>query len=158
MNVTLRTVEPTDEAFLYDVYASTRSEELALVAWSETQKTTFLKMQFAAQHRYYTEHYSDTTFQIILAEEYPAGRLYVARWPDEMRIVDIALLPHYRNAGIGTALLQQLLAEAVAANKCVRIHVEQFNPALRFYERLGFAPIGEGGVYLLMEWAPSRAR
>jgi len=157
MKITLRTIEPSDEAFLYDVYASTRMEELALVEWTEVQKAEFLRMQFAAQQHHYTEHYSDTTFQIILAAARPAGRLYVARWPEELRIMDIALLPEYRNAGIGTALLQALLVEAAAAGKCVSIHVERFNPALRLYERLGFAPIADRGVYLLLEWTSSRA-
>ena len=84
----------------------------------------------------------------------PVGRLYIARWDDEIRIVDIALLPPSLNAGIGTAILRDILAEAAVAQKPVRIHVEQFNPALRLYERLGFAPIEDKGVYLFMEWAP----
>src|SRR3712207_2371416 len=41
-----------------------------------------------------------------------SGRLDVARWPDELRIVDIALLPEHRNAGVGTALLRELQAKA----------------------------------------------
>ena len=68
--------------------------------------------------------------------------------------MDIALLPPYRNAGIGTAILRDILAEAAVAQKPVRIHVEKFNPALRLYERLGFAPIEDKGVYLFLEWSP----
>ena len=81
-----------------------------------------------------------------------AGRLYVARWSDEIRIVDIALLPDYGNRGIGTTLLRELQSEAAAAGRPLRIHVERFNPALRFYERLGFRQIEDKGVYLFMEW------
>ena len=66
------------------------------------------------------------------------GRLYVARQQNEIRIVDIALLPEHRNSGIGTTLLNELLVEADGANKRVCIHVERFNPAMRLYERLGF--------------------
>jgi ribosomal protein S18 acetylase RimI-like enzyme len=155
-NVTLRPGEPDDEEFLYRVYASTREAELALVDWDAAQKAAFLRMQFAAQHQYYQEHYTGAAFQVILADGRPAGRLYVARWPDEIRIVDIALLPEYRNAGIGTALLRELLAEGAQAGKPVTIHVEQFNPALRLYARLGFTRIAERGVYYLMEWSPAR--
>ena len=72
-------------------------------------------------------------------------------WQAEIRRVDIALLPPSRHAGIGSALRRDLLA---AAHQAVRIHVEKFNPALRLYERLGFAPIEDKGVYLFMEWAP----
>src|SRR5262244_2052127 len=154
MTVSFRPIRPDDAAFLYEVYASTRSEELAVVDWDEAHKAAFLHMQFTAQHQFYQEQYTKTDFLIILRDAVPVGRLYVARWQDEIRIVGIAVLPTYRNAGIGTAILRDLLAEATAAHKPVRIHVEKFNPALRLYERLGFAPIEDKGVYLFMEWAP----
>ena len=153
--ITLRPIEPDDEEFLYRVYAGTREVELAQVDWDAAQKEAFLHMQFTAQHQYYQEHYAGAAFQVILADGRPAGRLYVARWLDEIRIVDIALLPEYRNAGIGTALLRDLLAEGARAGKPVSIHVERFNPALRLYERLGFTSIADKGVYLLLEWAPA---
>ena len=93
-------------------------------------------------------------FQVILADGQPAGRLYVARWPNEIRIVDITLLPEYRNSGIGTRLLKGLMAEARRAQKVLSIHVELFNPALRLYTRLGFVKTGEHGVYYRMDWTP----
>ena len=153
--VALRAATPEDEPFLLAVYASTRADELALVDWSDEQKAAFLQMQFTAQHRYYREHYADATFDVVLCDGEPAGRLYVARWPTEIRIIDIALLPVYRNRGIGAWLLERLLVEAAEANKRVSIHVERFNPALRLYARLGFQPIADLGVNLLMEWSAS---
>src|SRR5206468_9595764 len=117
--------------------------ELALVDWDEGQKQAFVQMQFAAQHRYYHEHYADAAFQVILCDGVPAGRLYVARWSAEIGIVDIALLPPYRNRGIGSFLLKELLAEAAQAGKRASIHVERFNPALRLYERLGFRSVAD---------------
>src|SRR5206468_633255 len=124
------------EPFLYQVYASTRLEELAVTGWDEAQRDAFLRQQFSAQHQYYQEHYAGATFDVIELDGQPIGRLYVARWENEIRIVDIALLPQYRRGGIGSALLKQVLAEGDAAGKPVSIHVEQFNPALRLYERL----------------------
>lgn len=153
-NVTLRSIVPGDEPFLLKVYSSTRLEELALVGWDEAQKAAFLKMQFEAQHEYYQTHYADADFQIILLSDQPIGRLYVARWQDEIRLVDISLLPEYRRAGIGTALLNRLFDEARTTNKPLRIHVEKFNPALHLYERLGFSAIADKGVYLFLEWRP----
>jgi len=150
----LRPATAEDGPLLYAVYASTRAEELALVDWDEGQKTAFVQMQFTAQHQYYHEHYADAAFQVVVCDGDPAGRLYVARWPTEIRIIDIALLPQYRNRGIGGLLLEQLLDEAAQAGKRVSIHVERFNPALRLYARLGFRQLEERGVYLLMEWTP----
>jgi ribosomal protein S18 acetylase RimI-like enzyme len=152
MKVSFRLIETSDQDFLSAVYASTRQEELAQVDWNEDQKAGFLGMQFSAQHRYYQEHYTETDFLIILMDGQPIGRFYVAHWRDEIRIVDLAILPDYRNAGIGTQILRDVLAEATALKKPVRIHVERFNPAQKLYRRLGFVKTGEHGVYDLMEW------
>lgn len=152
--ITFRPITSDDEALLYRIYASTREDEMALVDWDEAQKAAFLMMQFTAQHRYYQEYYPDAAFDIILLNGQPAGRLYVDRWPEEVRIIDITLLPEYRNAGIGTTLLKGILQEAAQAGKRVSIHVERFNPAMHLYERLGFSMVGEHGVYYLMEWLP----
>jgi GNAT superfamily N-acetyltransferase len=149
--VALRPIVPHDRSFLLAVYASTREPELAALEWDAAQKTAFVRMQFDAQHAYYQEHYAGAAFDIILVDGQPAGRLYVSREDDEIRIVDIALLPEYCNRGIGTTLLKGLQSEAAAAGKPLRIHVERFNPALRLYERLGFRQIDDRGVYLFME-------
>jgi ribosomal protein S18 acetylase RimI-like enzyme len=148
----LRPLRPDDRPFLLAVYASTRQLELAGVPWDAGRKAAFVRMQFDAQHAYYQEHYSGATFDVVLAGGEPAGRLYVSREADEIRIVDIALLPEYCNRGIGTTLLRELQSEAAAAGKPLRIHVERFNPALRLYERLGFRQLEDKGVYLFMEW------
>jgi ribosomal protein S18 acetylase RimI-like enzyme len=152
--VSLRSVRPDDRAFLLSVYASAREPELALVEWDAAHKAAFVRMQFDAQHAYYQEHYEGAAFDVILVGGQPAGRLYLHRRDDEIRIIDIALLPEFCNRGIGTTLLHGLQSEAAAAGKPLRIHVERFNPALRLYERLGFRQIDDRGVYLFMEWIP----
>jgi len=148
----LRPIQADDEALLFEIYAGTRAEEMELVPWSGSQKDAFLRMQFAAQHQHYQKVFAGASFDIILQGERPVGRLYVHRAPDEIRILDIALLPEDRNQGLGSSLLKELLAEARDAGKPVRIHVECNNPALRLYERLGFSRIGDTGVYFHMEW------
>jgi ribosomal protein S18 acetylase RimI-like enzyme len=152
--LTLRPIRSDDQPFLYKVYASTRLEELAPLRWSAEQQAAFLTQQFNAQHQYYQANYTGADFQIILVNGQQGGRLYVDRGADEIRIVDIALLPEHRGAGIGSSLIKELLAEAQQAGKVVRIHVEKFNPALRLYERLGFSIIDDRGVYWFMEWPP----
>jgi GNAT superfamily N-acetyltransferase len=154
--VTLRPVEPGDGEFLYRVYASTREEELARTGWDEAQKAAFLRMQFDAQSSYYEEHFRGEEFSVILSDGHPAGRLYVARWQEDIRIVDIALLPAYRGKGIGTRLLNDLISASEESGKPLSIHVERFNPALHLYERLGFRVVADKGVYLLMERQATR--
>ena len=146
----LRPTTPADRAFLLEVYASTRAEELAPVPWSDEQKAAFLEQQFSAQDHHYKTHYDNTAYDVIVVDGEDVGRLYVGRWSEEIRIVDIALLPQHRGRGIATALLADLIAEAEAASKPLTIHVERTNPAIAFYERLGFRLTEDRGVYLFM--------
>ena len=146
-NLALRAAQAGDEAFLLKVYASTRAEELAAVGWSDEQRTAFLRMQFQAQDKHYRENYPGAEFQIILVGGEPAGRLYVHPRPNEIRIMDISLLPAYRRRGLGTVLLKAILSQGAQSGKVVTIHVEIFNPALGWYERLGFKKIAEHGPY-----------
>jgi GNAT superfamily N-acetyltransferase len=140
------------------LYASTRAEELARVPWSEARKEVFLRQQFEAQDRFWRQHFDAGGFSIIEVDGRPAGRLYVHRGRDEIRVVDIALLPLFRNAGTGSRLLASIFAEADATGLPVRIHVEVLNPARRLYERLGFAPVADHGVYVQMERSPRSGR
>lgn len=150
-SIHLRTATADDLAFLARVYASTREEELRPVPWSDEQKLAFLQMQFEAQHGEYHSRYPDASFDVIELDGTPAGRLYVHRREREIRIVDISLLPEHRAKGAGTSLLENLIRESETAGKPLTIHVETLNPAMRLYQKLGFRPIGETGVYLLME-------
>ena len=158
--LSLRRTTDADLAFLAEVYASTRYEELLAVPWTDAQKAAFLRWQFENQHSYYRQYYPACEFLIVekLAgpTTTPIGRLYVDRWPDQIRLVDVALLPQYRGAGFGSAMLQSILAEARATSLAVTIHVEANNRALGLYRRLGFRHVDSNGVYYLMRYEPSR--
>lgn len=152
-SISLRPITPEDDSFLAGLYASTRAEELAVTGWSDEDKAVFCRRQFDAQSAHYRENYPGASLQIIERAGVPSGRLYIARWEREIRIMDIALLPEHRGGGIGTKLLRELQDEARATGKTLSIHVERFNPALRLYERLRFRMVEDKGVYLLMEWS-----
>ncbi len=152
--ITLRPVRPEDRDFLFSVYASTRADEMAVVPWGDAEKAAFLAQQFGAQTTYWDEQYPDAERSIVEVDGVPAGRLYVERWPKEIRLIDIALLPAFRGRGTGTELLRRLFEEAADAGKSVTIHVEMFNPARALSERLGFVSKGERGFYVFMEWRP----
>lgn len=152
MKVSLRRATAEDREFLFTVFASTRDEELALVDWAGDQKTAFLRMQFEAQDQYYRQQFADAEFLILLLNGRPAGRLYVQRSAEEILLIDIALLPGERNAGVGGMLLRDLQTESRESGKPLRIHVERFNRARNLYSRMGFVKLAEHGLYDLMEW------
>ncbi len=154
-SVACRSSSEDDSKFLHGVYASTREEELAQVPWKPEERERFLRQQFQAQDHSYRNNYPGAEFLIIVVDGADAGRLYVHRRPDEIRIMDVALLPGFRGQGIGTFLLKEFLQEGQRSSRIVTIHVEAFNPALRLYQRLGFRQVAENGVYCLMEWRPS---
>ncbi len=152
--IKFRSINDNDLGFLAKVYASTRLEEVAKTGWKQEQIDEFLSMQFWAQHQFYQEQFSDADFEIVQIDGVDAGRLYLEQREDEVRIVDIALLPEFRGTGFGSKLLNDVIGEAFKKNKAVRIHVEKNNPALNLYQRLGFRQIEDKGVYLLMEKTP----
>jgi ribosomal protein S18 acetylase RimI-like enzyme len=155
MSITLRPFDPDDEPFLFELYASTRDEEMALVDWDVDQKEAFLRMQCTAQLTHYQTYSPQARHDIIVLNDTPIGRIYVDRREDEIRLLDIALLPAYRSQGIGTALMRDLMDEGAQTGKPVTLNVEQPNlGARRFYERLRFAPVSTTGLHILMEWVP----
>ena len=150
-NLSSRAATEGDNSFLMELFASTRPQEMAFFGANENQKRAFVSLQFSILPRSYptAEH------SIILAGNVPIGRTIVDRQSDELRLVDIALLPDYRNGGIGAVLVQQLLDEGRERQLPVRLHVFKYGDAVRFYERLGFKLIEDDGSYLKMEWRPS---
>lgn len=157
-DVRLRPVEAADEDFLLSVYASSRADEMALVPWDEEQKLAFLRSQFRAQHAQYQERFPNAEYDIILYRGSPAGRLWIGRTPEQIRLLDIAILPEFQNRGIGATLLKRLLAESEQSGLPLRHMVFKLNTAaLRFYQRFGFKQIDDVGAYLHMERRPDSA-
>lgn len=152
-HVLLRPVEPGDEAFLRELFISVREGELAPLPWTDEQKRSFLDQQFTARQRHYRSQFPGAEDCVVLVDGVPAGRLDLVRRPGEILVIDLALLPAFRGAGIGTGLLMDLLAESERTASTVHLHVEVNNPALRLYERLGFQRAAEAPPYLLMEWS-----
>ncbi len=152
--IALRPAVTADRDFLFRLYASTREEELALVLWPPGMKETFLRQQFDARARDYELRPHAGEHVIVLRDGQPVGQLWVDRSHGELRVLDVALMPEHRGAGLGTSLLTELLNEARENRIPVRLHVLADNPARRLYERLGFSAVGPNGVYQEMECRP----
>lgn len=155
--ITLRPATASDYDFMRRLYHATRAEEMQQFPFDEAQKLEFLDQQFSAQYEHYRIHYPTCERNIIESGRQPIGRLWIDEWKDQLRLVDIALMPEWRGRGIGTRLLRDVLARGAASGKAVTIHVEAFNPALHLYERLGFRHVDTNGVYRLMKWTPPDA-
>jgi ribosomal protein S18 acetylase RimI-like enzyme len=154
-NTTARPATSQDEPFLFELYKTMRAWEMAQVDWGESEKDKFLQQQFNAQKNHYLQAFPNATHNIILHNDQPIGRIYVDHNPNEIRLLDIVLLPETRNQGIGKAYLQALQHQAQQANIPLRFYVWQLNQAAqRFYQRHGCQMVQEVGAYILMEWRP----
>ncbi len=154
----LRPVTPADEDFLLAVYFSTRADELAQVEWAEGQEEAFVRWQFETQRREYEARFPDAEYSVVVIDGRPAGRVWVGRDAEQIRLLDIALLPEFQNRGAGTLLLRRLMDVARREGKALRHMVFVLNnDAHRFYERLGFVVIEDfDGAYKHMEWRPEK--
>ena len=136
------------------MFAGVRAAELALLALDDVSKEAFVRMQYAAQDRAYRLHAPEAGHDIVLLDGEPVGRIVVDQRRDEIRVMDIALLPEWRGAGIGTVLLERVVARADATGAVTTMHVALDNRARSLYERLGFAEVSRDAVYARLERSP----
>ena len=151
MNFSLRDAMPSDYGFLAALYATTRSDELDRAGFPLDQRDAFCKMQFEAQQYHYRMYFARASDQIVLLDNGVIGRLLVTRAPDEIFLVDIALMPEFRNRGIGSDLVTRLVAESKTMSCPLRLYAEKKSRAQALYVRFGFNVIGDEGVHDLME-------
>ncbi len=152
--LSLRPATHEDSAFLEALYFEVHRDEFAPLQLPDAQLLPLLQMQARAQRQSYQTQFPHAADQIVLAPDGAAsGRLLVDRQPDAMHLVDIALLADARNAGLGTALLKDLIAQATALAVPLRLQVRPGNRAFHLYTRLGFRLVS-GGMSLEMEFTP----
>src|SRR5258708_9854590 len=131
--ISLRAVADDDAELLLEIYKGSRGDDLRGLGWDEDRISEFLGMQYEAQQHFYEAEYKRTADEMVLWENTPAGRLIVERREHEIRCVDLALLPEYRNQGIGTFMIRKLQNEARRESKPLRLKVIRFNLAVKHF-------------------------
>lgn len=152
--ISYRPMTDEDLPFIARLFASTRAEEVAATGWPPEMQAAFLDQQHRAQHSFYRDAYPTGEWLIVERGADAIGRLYLFEEQGWIELMDISLLPEARGAGLGGAILADLMAAAAARGQGIGLHVEKFNPARRLYSRLGFGLVEEGGVYDRMTWRP----
>ena len=153
-DISLRPAAAGDEPFLKRVHRTARHWEFASLLRSgeaELYHKT-MEQQYDSQHRFYFARYDKAQYGIIQWTDKAIGRLYVDYSDDEVRVLDIAILPDFRGRGIGRIVMTGLCLEAATRRKPVRLCVHYLSRALRFYRQLGFLQIGVEGPSYVMEW------
>jgi len=144
-----------DEPFLRALYASTRPE---VAGWPDEPREAFLAHQFEAQRRGWGQTFPGSRHDVITLDDCPVGRVWVDWSDEECLIVDLALLPEHRRQGIGTQVVEELLADADRAGLPARAHVERTNaPSLAFWARLGFGETAGDALFIEIVRPPGAA-
>jgi GNAT superfamily N-acetyltransferase len=152
--ITTRPETAEDETFLRRLNIAVRWNEFAALPIPPAEKVALLQQQYDARRTGYRGEFPDADFHVVERDGVPVGRFYVDRRPDMHHLVDIAILPDHTGQGIGTALLEKMLAEAARAGVGAILRVDHFNPAKRLYLRAGFVEIEDLGLDAQMRWTP----
>ena len=140
MIYTLRRATGADAAFIYHLHRAAMRDYVAQTwGWDE-----------AFQARVFEEHFDPVRYQVIVVDGRDAGVVSVERHPDALFLATIEILPEYQRRGLGTAVIEAILAQARAEAMPVALRVLKVNPARRLYERLGFDVTGETPTHYLM--------
>ena len=155
MPLAIRPTQPGDEQFLYQLAYQTMFEQLFASTWDAKIRDQLLDLQIRAKYGSYAAQYPRADHGVIMLDDEPVGRLIIDRAGEFYVLVDIAVAPKHRSAGIGTRVILGLCTEADLMQKKVRLQVSVTNPrAAALYKRLGFRVIEDHQVTLEMERAP----
>ncbi|HEU4322773.1 MAG TPA: GNAT family N-acetyltransferase [Roseiflexaceae bacterium] len=152
--IRLRPSSAEDDDFLFELYCETRADEVRAFGWSADEQAAFLSSQYGMRRQQYRALGEQVRSSLILDGDRPIGMLVLIDMPTEIVLSDIALVPGYRNRGIGGALIRNELAEAAHKGKPMSLHVTTSNPAARLYARLGFGVVEDDGLYIHMRATP----
>jgi ribosomal protein S18 acetylase RimI-like enzyme len=154
----LRACTEADDAFVYDVFVTTWESEVAALP-NQNLARHVLRIQHIAQERRFAGSFPSLQRYVVLQDGEPAGRLYVSDAPDRLQVVDLTLVPRFRDRGIGSRILRDLLRHAMAERRTVAIHVPRRNPGMTtLVASLGFDLVAVDDLDNHLEWSPVRAQ
>ena len=144
---------PSEEAFLYLLFASNRAAEMALMPISPADKEFLLQVQFRSMNDTYRKNYPAARYDIIELDRWPVGRIVTDVQADCVYYIDFALLPQAQGVGIGTTVLAAALEEPRRLGLPARLRSFSYNwAAQRLYDKLGFTVIAEEPPQVVLEW------
>ena len=128
MNIGLRTASDRDVTFARDVYFETMRWIIErLFGWDP-----------AREDKNFAQFFRLDEVRIITADEQDVGWIQEQVDDTTINLGSFYVMPMMQRRGIGTQVLQMLLARARNQSKAITLAVVKINPALRFYEKHGF--------------------
>jgi GNAT superfamily N-acetyltransferase len=129
-----------DIDFLYSLHVATMKEYVDRTwGWDD-----------AFQESMYRRNYVPAEIQIVLYDDKDIGMLSVEEGEDDIFLRIIEIHPEYQGKGIGTVIINKIIADGAQKMKPVRLRVLKVNPAKRLYDRLGFSTVEETSTHYIM--------
>jgi len=154
----LRACTEADDAFVYDVFSTTWESEVAALP-NQNLAQHVLRIQHIAQERRFASQYPDLQRYIVVQDGEPAGRLYVHESASLLEVVDLTLMPRFRDHGIGTGIFHQLFEHATREGQTIALRVERRNErATMLYSQLGFDLVSVDDLDNYFEWTPAAVK
>jgi ribosomal protein S18 acetylase RimI-like enzyme len=140
-HVSIRRASIDDRDRLYAVHRAALGPYVAeLWGWDE---------DWQAEH--FAKRFDPHRVQVIECDGYLAGFFITIEDGGGTMLSTIEIEPQWQGRGLGTAIINGLVANAQAGGKSVRLQVFKVNHrAHDLYRRLGFVKTGETATYVLL--------
>ena len=132
MNLARRKATQSDVPFLMRLRRESMDKHLRATGASTSESNHLARLR-----------YRFDCAEVLLQDDHPVGLLKVSRDDRNWKVIQIQLVSKLQGQGLGTTLLKQVIAEAVAAGASLTLSVLKANPARLLYQRLGFVVEGE---------------
>lgn len=138
--VGLRPGSPRDFDFAFRLYRETMKDYSApYIRWDDKRQKTSLANQLGTAE-----------ISVITLGNADVGWLALTETQSSIVLGHFYIEPQFQNRGVGSMILNRLLATAAAKAKPVELSVLKNNPARRLYERSGFVVVSENEMKCFM--------
>jgi len=147
MSIALRAASTEDHDWLYGLHTLTMRDVIEQTwIWDEAWQRQDFERRIREYLAFVIEH-----------EARDVGGLVVETRPESTHIHEVQVLPEFQGRGIGSAVIQQVIAQAASRGVPVTLSVALANSrARRLYDRLGFQVIDKQPPLVRMRYSPAK--
>ena len=109
------------------------------------------------QRAHHARRWSERSWSIICLDERRIGTIALDWMPTHLQLGEFYILADHRGRGLGTAVLQSVLAQADIRSLETRIEFLKWNPVGELYKRHGFHVVSENDIHFFAVRPPNAA-
>ncbi len=126
------------------------------LAYRDVVTRQFGQWDEAVQDGFFNRGWSPPRVEILLLDGQPCGFAGIDDRRGDVFLRELVIHPDFQGrGGVGSAILQRVMARARQRGVPARLQVLQQNRAQVLYRRVGFRESGRSDTHVLMEWQPA---